>query len=121
MSSTCWADVCSSTVNEITQSDLIRNVRSVVCQQALGSEPNCFLAPARTDRIQAPRLRERIDGQRILDERPAMGGVEIAHSNGPARRETAAQPGSDQWHHPRFEGWLPLARLSGSVWPAHHD
>jgi hypothetical protein len=52
---------------------------------------------------------ERMNGQRILVERPAMGGVGAAYPDEPARRETAAQSGNYQWHHAYFEGRLPLA------------
>lgn len=50
-----------------------------------------------------------------------MGGVGTAHSDEPARRKAAAQPGSYQWYRPYFEGRLPLARLPGGVRAAHHD
>jgi len=52
---------------------------------------------------------ERMNGQRILVERPAMGGVGAAYPGEPARRETAAQSGNYQWYHAYFEGRLALA------------
>ena len=48
-----------------------------------------------------------------------MGGVGTARPNEPARRETEAQPGSHQWHRPRFEGWLPLAGFYPEVYGPH--
>src|ERR1700739_949092 len=59
-------------------------------------------------------------GQRILDERPAMGGVGTAHSDEPARCKTETQPRGYQRHRACFAGWMPLARLSGGVWSTHH-
>lgn len=50
-----------------------------------------------------------------------MGGVGTAHPDEPARGQAAAKPRSHQRHRPCFEGRVPLARLSGGVWPAHHD
>jgi transposase len=50
-----------------------------------------------------------------------MGGVGTAHPDEPAWCKTEAQPRSHQWHCAHFEGRLPLARLPGGVWPAHHD
>jgi len=50
-----------------------------------------------------------------------MGGAGAARADEPTRRKTEAQPRSHQWHCPRFEGRMPLARLSGGVWSAHHD
>ena len=60
-------------------------------------------------------------GRGILARRSAMGGDRTAVAEEPTGGASQGRPPSHQRHHPRAQSGVPLAGLSGGLWPADDD
>jgi len=71
--------------------------------------------------IQAGNFGSLDHGGRILAGRPAMGGDRTAVAEKPTGSAPQRRSTDHQRHYPRLEGGLPMAGLSGGLWPIDDD